>query len=153
MPRPKNNRIVNEPPLFTEFKPVGIKGSELERISFALDEFEAIRLADFIGMSQEEAAEEMGISRPTFSRLIEQARKKVADFLLSGKVLTIEGGDIHFKFNVIKCRNCGNMFKTNIDSPVETCPACGSENLINHAGGFGHGRCCRGRGHQHKNRR
>ncbi len=151
MPRPKNNRIVHEPPLFTEFKPLGVPGAELDRIVFSLDEYEAVRLADFIGMSHEESADEMEISRSTFSRLVDQARKKVATFLIQGKLLSIEGGEVHFRYNIIRCRDCGHMFKINIESPVEACPACESKNLINHAGGFGHGYCCKGI--HHKKRR
>ena len=66
MPRPKNDRIVHEPPIFTEFKPIGVKGRSLEPISLSIDEFEAIRLADYKGLNHEEAAEEMEISRSTF---------------------------------------------------------------------------------------
>lgn len=142
MPRPKNNRVVHEPPIFTEFKPVGIAGRSLEQILLSLDEFEAIRLADYICLSHEEAAEEMEISRSTFTRLIEQARKKVADFIVRGKLLTIEGGNIHFRNNIISCMDCGHMFKTKIGIPFEECPECKSKNLLNLAGGFGHGKCC-----------
>ena len=144
MPRPKSNRIVHEPPLFTEFKPVGVPGTELEQVLLSLDEYEAVRLADYVGMSHEEAADEMEISRSTFSRLIEQARKKMASFLFQGKLLTIIGGNVHFRFNIIRCKDCGHMFKINIDSPMTECPECHSTNLLNHAGGFGHGKCCRG---------
>ena len=85
MPRPKSNRIVHEPPLYTGFKPVGARAQTLEVIDLTLDEFEALRLADQMAMSHAEAAEEMEISRSTFTRLIEQARKKLADFIpLSG---------------------------------------------------------------------
>jgi len=142
MPRPENNRIVHEPPLFGEFKPVGIPGKLLTRILLSLDEYEAIRLADFNELSHEEAAEEMEISRSTFTRLIEKARKKIADFLVSGKILTIEGGSIHFRKNIIQCSNCGYMFKTKIGLILTHCPECGSTNLLNLAGGFGHGQCC-----------
>lgn len=143
MPRPQNNRIVHEPPLFTAFKPIGVPGSELEQVLLTLDEYEAIRLADFEGMLHEEAADEMEISRSTFSRLVEQARKKIASFIFQGKLLNISGGNIHFRFNIIRCKDCGYMFKIDINSPMEECPECHSKNLINHAGGFGHGNCCR----------
>ena len=142
MPRPQDNRIVHEPPLFSEFKPAGVKGRNLEQILLTLDEFEAFRLADSIGLSHAEAADEMEISRSTFSRLIEKARKKIADFLIQGKLLTIEGGSIHFRNNIIRCQNCGHMFKTSIDSAMTECPTCHSNNLLNLAGGFGHGKCC-----------
>ena len=142
MPRPKNKRIVYEPPLFTEFKPIGVAGRSLEQVSLSLDEFEAIRLADYIGLSHEEASEEMEISRSTFTRLIEKARKKIADFVMNGKLLTIEGGNVHFRNNIIRCLDCGHMFKTKIRISIIECPSCKSNNLLNLAGGFGHGKCC-----------
>jgi len=155
MPRPKNERIVYEPPLFTEFKPVGVLGKSLKEVLLTLDEFEAMRLADFAGMSHEEAADEMGMSRSTFSRLIEKTRRKIAEFIFQGRLLTIDGGNIHFRRNIIQCSDCGHMFKINIDSPITECPECHSKNLLNLAGGFGHGECCRGRNfnHNHKKRR
>jgi len=142
MPRPQYNRIVHEPPLFTEFKPIGIKGQDLLQIQLTLDEFEAVRLTDQLGMSHESAADEMEISRSTFTRLIEKARKKIADFIIRGRLLTIEGGSIHFRNNIIRGLSCGHMFKTNISCYITECPACHSSDLINMAGGFGHGKCC-----------
>ena len=145
MPRPKNNRIVYEPPIFTDFKPIGVRGVSLDQVVLNLDEFEAFRLADHIGLSHEEAAEEMEISRPTFSRLIEKARKKIADFIISGKVLNIDGGNIHFRNNIIRCKDCGQMFRISFNEKIMECPACHSKNILNLAGGFGHGKCCNNR--------
>ncbi|MBU2651933.1 MAG: DUF134 domain-containing protein [Bacteroidetes bacterium] len=142
MPRPKSDRIVHEPPVFSEFKPTGIKGVDLERIQLSLDEFEAFRLADFMGLSHAEAADEMEISRSTFTRLIEDARKKVAEFLIYGRLLSIDGGNVHFRNNIIRCQNCGYMFKTNMEKQLTECPQCHSSNLVSFAGGFGHGACC-----------
>ena len=145
MARPKNNRIVHEPPLFTEFKPIGISGRSIEQVLMTLDELESIRLADYRGLSHEEGSEEMEISRSTFTRLIEKARKKVSDFMFEGKALTIDGGNVHFRNNIIRCKDCGYMFKINIDKKMDECPECHSKNLLNLAGGFGHGECCRER--------
>ena len=105
MSRPENKRIVHVPPLFTEFKPLGLSDNSLESLIVTLDEFEAIRLADYVGLSHEVAADEMNISRSTFSRLIERARKKMADFLVQGRAISIDGGSIHFKNNIIKCES------------------------------------------------
>ncbi|MGM0666792.1 MAG: DUF134 domain-containing protein [Bacteroidota bacterium] len=148
MPRPKSDRIVYEPPIYTEFKPVGSRGQNLEVIDLSLDEFEALRLADQKAMSHAEAAEEMEISRSTFTRLIEQARKKLADFIIHGKLLSINGGNVHFRNNIIKCQSCGHMFKISFNQMITECPVCKSTNLLNLAGGFGHGNCCR---HRSKN--
>jgi predicted DNA-binding protein (UPF0251 family) len=142
MPRPPTNRIVHEPPLFNTFKPTGVRAGDIEHVMLSLDEFEAVRLADSIGLSHEEAAEEMEISRSTFTRLIEKARKIIADFIIEGKMLTIDGGNVHFRTNIIRCQKCGHMFKTNFNELISECPACHSENLLNLAGGFGHGKCC-----------
>ncbi len=142
MPRPQKNRLIKEPPVFTQFKAVGIPGRVMDKVVLSLDEYEALRLSDFEGMSQEEAADEMEISRPTFTRLIETARKKICEMLVNGKMLVIDGGNIHFRQNLIKCRNCGHMFNINIEDDIRRCPSCGSGELMNLAGGFGHGRCC-----------
>jgi len=72
------------------FKPCGIRGNRLEHIILYEDEIEAIRLADFESLYQQESADRMGISRTTFSRLVESARKKVADALLHQKAIKIE---------------------------------------------------------------
>lgn len=142
MPRPETERMVHTPPFFSEFKPVGIAGKLLNKTKLTLDEYEAFRLADYIGLSHNEASEEMEISRSTFTRLIEKARKKIAGLLVQGNLLTIDGGNIHFKNNIIRCLDCGHMFKTKIGASLKKCPECESKNLLNLAGGFGHGKCC-----------
>ena len=142
MARPKNNRRVHTPPLFSGFKPVGVKRGSLQTVNLSLDEYEAIRLADKLGLSHLQASQEMSISRSTFSRLIENARKKMAEFILQGKILKIEGGNIHFDNNIIKCHSCGHMFKISISDIISNCPECNSKDLFNMAGNYGHGRCC-----------
>jgi hypothetical protein len=79
------------------FKPAGIPACALERVTLTLDEVEALRLADLNGLYQEQAAEQMKISRPTFSRIIEEARRKVAEALIHGKALCLEGGAVRMK--------------------------------------------------------
>jgi len=72
------------------FKPCGVKRNELEKVYLLEDEMEAIRLADYEGLYQQECADKMGISRTTFSRLIESARKKIADAFVNTKALNIK---------------------------------------------------------------
>ena len=84
MPRSKMQKIVHQPPLYSVFKPMGVKKNALQTLPLSLDEYESIRLADYLGMDHAEAAEEMEISRSTFSRLIDQARQKIARFLVEG---------------------------------------------------------------------
>jgi uncharacterized protein len=93
MPRPRMNRLVDKMPLVTYFKPAGIKMRTLQEVVLNVDEFEAIRLKDFEELSQEEAAKKMGLSQPTFHRLIASARKKTSDSITNGKALRIKGGD------------------------------------------------------------
>jgi predicted DNA-binding protein (UPF0251 family) len=71
------------------FKPCGLRGNDLEVVIVYEDEMEAIRLADYESMYQQECAEKLGISRTTFSRLIESARKKIADALINQKAINI----------------------------------------------------------------
>jgi Zn finger protein HypA/HybF involved in hydrogenase expression len=99
-------------------------------------------LADYLGLEQAEAAHSMGISRSTFTRLIERARRKLVEFVVSGIPLTIEGGNIHFKNNVIICRACNYVEKTEIDQDIIRCPQCSSTDLLKLAEVFGHGNCC-----------
>jgi len=93
MARPRQCRRVGSIPESNYFKPRGIPLSVLEEVVLNVDEFEAIRLADLEGLYQEQAAEKMNVSRPTFGRIIESAHKKVADALVKGKALKIEGGE------------------------------------------------------------
>ncbi len=94
MPRPFCLRRVGLSPSATYFKPAGIPIRDLEEIVMTLDELESLRLADFEGLYQEQAAERMKVSRPTFARIVEAARKKVADALIHGKALRMEGGPV-----------------------------------------------------------
>ncbi len=95
MPRPFCFRHIAGRPGASVFKPMGIPLTELENVVMTLDEFEAIRLADLDGLYQEVAAEKMKVSRPTFSRVVDSARRKLADALVHGKALVIEGGPVH----------------------------------------------------------
>lgn len=79
-------------PNTTFFKPRGIPLVELEEVTLSVDEFEALRLADLDGLYQEEAALRMNISRATLGRIVESAHRKVADALINGKAIKIEGG-------------------------------------------------------------
>jgi uncharacterized protein len=151
VPRPRRKRSIYRPPLFASFKPAGVRGAGLERLELGLDEFEAIRLADYMGLDHLESAEQMNISRSTFSRLVERARHKVAQFLVEGRHLRIEGGDVHFQGNLIRCRGCGQLFQQALDIELDRCPGCGSTDLVDLAGGFGHGACCH-RHHRYRRR-
>jgi len=88
--RPKKKRIVQQAPRISQFSPRGRPGRPDER-DLALDELESLRLADMLNLSQKEAAKLMKISQQTFSRILKGARKAVADCLVSGKIIHIQG--------------------------------------------------------------
>jgi predicted DNA-binding protein (UPF0251 family) len=94
MPRPRQCRRVAQLPPATYYKPRGVPLRTLAQVGLTVDELEAIRLADLEGLYQEAAAGEMNVSRQTFGRILEAAHKKVADALVNGKALSIEGGPI-----------------------------------------------------------
>ncbi len=141
MPRPVKCRRVAFLPNVTYFKPAGIPLRILEEVRLSLEEAEAIRLKDFQGLEQEQAAEEMSISRPTFQRVLASARKTVADALLNGKAIRIEGGCFEMAFSRFKCVNGHEWevpFETMMSIPPQLCPACNTpsiEPLL--AAGFG----------------
>lgn len=91
MPRPPIERRIGHCAPVTYFKPQGIPLRMLEAVELAADELEAIRLADFEGLYQEQAAEQMGVSRQTFGLIIARAHKKVAEALTHGKAICVEG--------------------------------------------------------------
>jgi len=79
------------------FVPAGTPMRMLEQVSLTLDELEALRLADLQGLYQEEAAKQMKVSRQTFARIVEKARRKVADALIHGRALRLEGGVVRIR--------------------------------------------------------
>lgn len=85
--RKKINRQIEADHQWVCFKPCGIRGKELQKIELDFDEMEAIRLSDHKGLYQQECADKMGISRTTFSRVLQQAHKKISDALLHGKAI------------------------------------------------------------------
>ena len=122
-------RRIYQPPDFCNFKPSGIPRGMLKKITLSIDEFEALRLADYQALEHLQASEKMDISRPTFSRLIEKARHKIAMAIIEGKELIIEGGNIEFINTRHRCRDCGDdKLRPNTDD-LENCPECGSENF------------------------
>lgn len=94
MPRPTCPKRVQALPGVTYFKPRAVPLSLLEEVVLGVDELEALRLADAEGLYHQDAATRMQISRPTFSRLLGAARRKVARALVQGHALRIEGGKV-----------------------------------------------------------
>jgi uncharacterized protein len=137
MGRPQRTRTVEFLPRSVFFKPAGVPARELEHIVVQVDEIEALRLTDLLGLSQEQAAERLGVSRQTVGRVLDAARSKVTDALVNGKALAIEGGAYHV-VQPLFCGRCGHRWMSPADrdgrsddtdgsTVEERCPACGSE--------------------------
>jgi predicted DNA-binding protein (UPF0251 family) len=92
MPRPRKRRLLDRAPQPAIYKPAGVPLEGLPRVRLLQEELEALRLADLEGLTQQEAAGRMGISRSTFQRIVVQARHQVARALAEGAALQIEGG-------------------------------------------------------------
>ncbi|DAC72030.1 MAG TPA: hypothetical protein DSN98_07245 [Thermoplasmata archaeon] len=106
MPRPRRCRRVCFEPGITYFKPAGVPMTDLDEVVLMVDEFEAIRLKDVDGLEQEQCAQHMNISQPTFHRLYLEARRKIADVIVNGKALKIEGGTYEISPQQSRKRRC-----------------------------------------------
>ena len=133
MVRPHKCRFVETEPGVVYFKPRGIPLPVLEEVVLAVEEREALRLADGEGLDQEPAAARMGVSRQTFGRILEKARRTVADAIVNGKAIRIEGGPIRIKKQFIGygCLDCMNEWEDSkaieSDTIFEICPKCQSK--------------------------
>lgn len=107
MPRPRKCRKVCCMPSSTSFGPLKSNISEKEIITMSVEEYETIRLIDLEGKMQEECADSMGVARTTVQRIYNDARNKLAECLVLGKVLTIKGGDFTICADSLGGRGCG----------------------------------------------
>jgi uncharacterized protein len=108
MPRPCKPRSVCCKPEAVGFKPCGIPLRSIESVTLTLDELEALRLGDWEGLYQENAAHRMNVSRQTFGNILNSAHRKVADFIIHTKRLTIEGGHVRMDDRFCACSECGD---------------------------------------------
>lgn len=99
MPRPCKCRHVGGLPKTSYFKPTGIPLVELEEVTLPVEGLEAIRLADWEGLDMDEASRLMGVSRHTFGRVLRKARRSVAEVLIKGCALRVEGGSYNVRGN------------------------------------------------------
>lgn len=97
MPRPRKRRLLDRAPREAIYKPAGVPLDGLRRITLLQEELEALRLADLEGLTQQQAAERMAVSRSTFQRIAARARRQVALALVDGHALQIEGGTFHVR--------------------------------------------------------
>jgi len=126
MARPKHRRRVCCLPDAAYFKPRGIPLSSLKEVVMTIDEFEALRLSDLEGKYHSDAATEMKVSRQTFGRIVQSARRKVAEALVKGKALVIKGGDFEMEeMRHFCCDDCGSEFEAPRGTGrPDSCPRC-----------------------------
>jgi predicted DNA-binding protein (UPF0251 family) len=129
MPRKKRNRRIQVPPVIKGMSVYGVRGRKSNEVILNIEEYEAIRLLDYQNLTQEEAAVFMDVSRPTLTRIYEEARNKVATAFVEGRDLLFRGGDFYFDKNWYKCNSCHASFSDYSDV-VSNCPVCNSEDLI-----------------------
>ena len=126
-PRPKRYRIVERPPAIKGFRPIGSRHCVGRDVQLLYEEYEALKLADYLHCTHAEAASRMDVSRPTFTRIYDDARKKVALAFVESRPLMIIGGQVQFSEAWFFCKACSNTF-----APVDPetfdgigCPLCG----------------------------
>lgn len=132
MGRPQKSRIVACNPGASYFKPRGVPLREIEEVRLTIDQMEAIRLADLEGLSQEEAGGKMGVSRATFGRIVQQARRIVAEALVHGKAILMEGGNYELSHAKPQfgCRVCNYVWDKGCGTgKPEQCPSCGKSDV------------------------
>jgi len=153
MSRPVKLRYVAQLPSTALFRPVGVPANVVPPVCLSLEEAESIRLKDLEGLEQEECARSMQISRPTFHRVLESGRRKLADALVNGKAIQIEGGNFGLAQRRFRCNNDGHEWNVPFEALANrlplSCPICRSVNiqatpLPPFGFGRGHGRGFRG---------
>ena len=129
MVRPRILRRILEEPQIRCFKPEGEFIDSIKPIKITIDEFEAIRLRDYLDIQQKRSAEIMGISQPTFHRILISARKKISKALIDGKTIIIVGDDYITDKKRYKCNVCGFEWRSP-EKEYERCPDCQAEDII-----------------------
>lgn len=126
MARPCKQRCIASLPVVTGFQPRSARNLAQTPVDLMADELEALRLADVEGMSQEEGATQMNISRATFGRILERAHVAVADALVHGKPLRIGGGDVvTSRYQRLQCHQCRKGWNVpRAAAAAFRCPRC-----------------------------
>jgi len=129
MPRRKHLRKIVEPPRFKSFKPEGIQKEIQGSVDLLYEEYEALKLADYDGLHHHQACEMMGVSRPTFARIYESARRKIAKAFVELKEITAVYGNVEFDHHWYRCNKCHAIFTLQRIDKKYTCPVCSAENV------------------------
>ncbi len=144
--RPRKYRQIKLPPVNQVYRPSGTKNIPEGDVILTLGEYEAIRLGDYELYNHEEGARCMGVSRSTFTRIIESAHRKIGAAFVEGKSIIIKGGNYNISRNIFECQDCGYHYSG--DEHPEICPECKSERIICLGSNYGmcnRNRCLKGR--------
>lgn len=120
-------------PQVTYFKPAGVPLANIQEVRLSIEEAEAIRLRDIEGLEQDACAQKMNVSRSTFARILLLARQKMADALLNGKAIRIEGGNYELTKRNFRCGNGHEWevpFEVMVKQPPELCPTCSTSEIM-----------------------
>jgi predicted DNA-binding protein (UPF0251 family)/DNA-directed RNA polymerase subunit RPC12/RpoP len=134
--RPTKWRKVEFIPRTQYFVPSDVDTEAVEENVLRIEELEAIRLKDLEGMEQADCAEKMEVSRQTFQRILNIARQKIADSLINGKGIRIEGGNYTRNICPVKCLDCGKQWRESYENFEKiligdfNCPECNSKRII-----------------------
>ncbi|MBS2099346.1 DUF134 domain-containing protein [Carboxylicivirga linearis] len=128
MPRRRRLRKIVAPPGFKGYKPYGHRPNN-RSVELLYEEYEAIKLADYDLMNQLEASKLMGISRATFARIYETARRKIAEALVETKEIRAVYGHAHMDESWYVCNRCNARFNLPDCSTSDCCPMCQSKNI------------------------
>lgn len=128
MPRPRRFRRISQDPQIRCFKPEKEDMDNLNPVELNIDEFEALRLRDYLDVQQKKSAESMGISQPTFHRTLVSARKKISQALIEGKRIIIVGEDYSTDNYSYTCKKCGFKWFSP-EKERDKCPDCQSSDI------------------------
>ena len=126
MPRRRRLRKVVAPPGFKGYKPYGTNAGSKENVELLYEEYEAIKLADYDLMNHQEACELMGVSRPTFARIYESARRKIAKALVESREIKTAFGNAWLEKDWFICSDCNARFTIPETVRNNKCPMCKS---------------------------
>ena len=136
MPRPPKWRKVEFIPNIQHFVPADISTRDVGENVLRIEEIEAIRLKDVEKLEQEECAEKMEVSRQTFQRILNSGREKIADSIIYGKAIRIEGGNFTRNICPVRCLDCGKEWKESYENFEKVingkyiCPDCQSQKVV-----------------------
>ena len=129
MPRRKRLRKVVAPPGFRGYKPFGHRHGQRDHVELLYEEYEALKLADYDLLNHKEASDLMGISRPTFARIYESARRKIAKALVETREIKSVFGNAWMDHSWFICNSCHARFTIPAPNATRDCPMCKSGDL------------------------